>query len=172
MSQPPPKRVPSVVNPRYSSLQRLRQLSHVLDNAIPIPGTGYRIGIDPILGLLPGAGDTVAGALSAYIVVEAARMGVPRETLLRMASNIILEVVLGSVPMLGDFFDATWKANARNIALLENHVDTPQSNRQPNRTGDRTFLILLILGLAVVIIGFATFSVLMVRLLIGAISGG
>lgn len=168
MSQPPPKRVPSVVNSRNTSLQRLRQLSHVLDNAIPIPGTGYRIGLDPLLGLLPGAGDTVAGALSAYIVVEAARMGVPREILLRMASNIVLEVVLGSVPMLGDVFDATWKANARNIALLETHVDMPQSNRG----SDRKFLILLILGLAVVIIGFATFSVLLVRLLIGAISGG
>ncbi|MBD1866027.1 DUF4112 domain-containing protein [Cyanobacteria bacterium FACHB-471] len=168
MSQPPPKRIPSVVNSRNTSLQRLRQLSHVLDNAIPIPGTGYRIGLDPLLGLLPGAGDTVAGALSAYIVVEAARMGVPRETLLRMASNIVLEVVLGSVPMLGDVFDATWKANARNIALLETHVDMPQSNRG----SDRKFLILLILGLAVVIIGFATFSVLLVRLLIGAISGG
>jgi len=167
MSQPP-KRVPSVANPRYTSLQRLRQLSHVLDNSIPIPGTGYRIGLDPILGLLPGAGDTVAGALSAYIVVEAARMGVPRETLLKMASNIILEVVLGSVPMLGDLFDAAWKANARNIALLESHVDMPQSSQ----AGDRKFLILLILGLAVVIIGFATFSVLLVRLLIGAISGG
>ncbi|NJL40441.1 MAG: DUF4112 domain-containing protein [Leptolyngbyaceae cyanobacterium SM1_4_3] len=146
----------------------MRQLSHVLDNAIPIPGTGYRIGLDPILGLLPGAGDTVAGVLSAYIVVEAARMGVPRETLLRMASNIVLEVVLGSVPMLGDLFDATWKANARNIALLESHVDVPQSNR----AGDHTFLILLILGLAVIILGFATFSVLMVRLLLSAISGG
>ncbi|MBD1999688.1 DUF4112 domain-containing protein [Leptolyngbya sp. FACHB-541] len=168
MSQPPPKRVPSVVNSRNTSLQRLRQLSHVLDNAIPIPGTGYRIGLDPLLGLLPGAGDTVAGALSAYIVVEAARMGVPREILLRMASNIVLEVVLGSVPMLGDVFDATWKANARNIALLETHVDMPQ----PSRGSDRKFLILLILGLAVVIIGFATFSVLLVRLLIGAIGGG
>jgi hypothetical protein len=166
MSQSP-KRVPSVVNPRYTSLQRLRQLSHVLDNAIPIPGTGYRIGLDPILGLLPGAGDTVAGALSAYIVVEAARMGIPRETLARMVSNIILEVVLGSVPLLGDVFDATWKANARNITLLESHVDMPQTDRK----GDRLFLILLILGLAIVVIGFATFSVLMVRFLINAISG-
>ncbi|NJN56378.1 MAG: DUF4112 domain-containing protein [Leptolyngbyaceae cyanobacterium SL_5_9] len=168
MSQPPPKRVPSVVNPRYTSLQRLRQLSHVLDNAIPIPGTGYRIGLDPILGLLPGAGDTVAGVLSAYIVVEAARMGIPRETLVRMVSNIVLEVVLGSVPLLGDVFDATWKANARNITLLESHVDMPQTGRK----GDRLFLILLILGLAVVVIGFATFSVLMVRFLVSAISGG
>lgn len=168
MPPPPSERIPPVVNPRYASLQRLRQLSHVLDNAIPIPGTGYRIGLDPILGLLPGAGDTVAGALSAYIVVEAARMGVPRETLLRMASNIVLEVVLGSVPMLGDIFDATWKANARNIELLENHVDLPQSGQ----VGDRKFLILLIIGLAIVIIGFATFSVLLVRLLISAIGGG
>jgi hypothetical protein len=168
MSQPPPKRVPSVVNPRYTSLQRLRQLSYVLDNAIPIPGTGYRIGLDPILGLLPGAGDTVAGVLSAYIVVEAARMGIPRETLVRMVSNIILEVVLGSVPLLGDVFDAMWKANARNITLLESHVDMPQTGRK----GDRLFLILLILGLAVVVIGFATFSVIMVRFLISAISGG
>jgi hypothetical protein len=168
MSQHPSKPTPPLINPKYTSLQRLRQLSYVLDNAIPIPGTGYRIGLDPIIGLLPGAGDTVAGVLSAYIVVEAARMGVPRETLVRMASNIVLEVVLGAVPMLGDVFDAAWKANAKNIALLETHIDTPQSQR----SGDRLFLILLILGLTVIIIGFATFSVVLVRFLFSAISGG
>jgi hypothetical protein len=126
-----------------TKLHNLRRLSQLLDNAIRIPGTKYRIGLDPILGLLPGGGDTVTGALGAYIVVEAARMGLPKAVLWQMVGNILLDSVVGSVPVVGDFFDIGWKANVKNIALLERHLH----HSSPNQTSDFIFLIGLILSL-------------------------
>ncbi len=145
--------------PHTTKVNNLCRLSHLLDNAIPIPGTGYRIGLDPILGLLPGGGDIVAGALGAYIIIEAARMGLPRKVVGEMVGNIIFDSVVGIVPVLGDLFDVTWKANVRNIALLEKHLHiTPQ-----NQKSDRLFLIGLTLLLAVIVIGFATLTVILIR---------
>ena len=144
--------------PKSEKINRLRRLSHLLDNAIPIPGTKYRIGIDPILGLLPGSGDTVAGALGAYIVVEAARMGLPRKVVGQMVGNIVFDSVIGTVPVLGDLFDVGWKANVKNIALLEKHLHLTLDNCH-----DRFFLIGLIFLLTVIVIGFATFTVLVIR---------
>lgn len=141
-----------------NKVNRLRSLSHLLDNAIPIPGTGYRIGLDPILGLLPGGGDTITGALGAYIIIEAARMGLPRKVIGEMVGNIIFDSVVGIVPVLGDFFDVTWKANVRNIALLEQHLHLTSQNRK----SDRLFLIGLILLLTAIVIGFATLTVLLI----------
>jgi hypothetical protein len=145
--------------PRASKVTRLRRLSQILDNAIPIPGTGYRIGLDPILGLLPGGGDTVAGALGAYIVVEAARMGLPRKVVWQMVGNIIFDSLVGMVPVLGDLFDVGWKANVRNIALLEKHLHLTPHNPQ----SDRLFVIGLTILLALIIIGFATVTVMIIR---------
>jgi hypothetical protein len=167
VSQPPLKPPLASTDPRHLSLQRLRRLSYLLDNSIPIPGIG-RIGIDPILGLVPGAGDTVSGALAAYIVWEAARLGSPRATLVQMVWNILIETILGSVPIVGDLFDATWKANARNLALLETHFNAPRAQR---RSTDWVFLTLLICVLLLIVIGFATVSVLLVRLLVGTLTG-
>ena len=137
-------------------VRRLRRLSQLLDNAIPIPGTGYRIGIDPILGLLPGGGDTVGGLLSAYIVVEAARMGLPRKVIWQMVGNIVFDGVVGIVPVVGDLFDIGWKANVRNIALLEKYLHlTPR-----DRHSDKLFLIGLIMLLAIIILGFAVLTIM------------
>ena len=164
-SSPPP-------NPRTSAAQaatqqRLSALSHLLDNAIPIPGLGYRIGLDPLLGLFPGGGDLLAGLLSAYIVIEAARLGTPAASLTRMVFNILLEVLVGTVPMLGDLFDVAWKANAQNVALLEAHIQNPQ----PSRRADKLFVILLIAGLLAIIIGVATFSLWLLRWVLGGMGG-
>ena len=137
-------------------LQRLRGLTHVLDNAIAIPGTRVRVGLDPLLGLLPGGGDLAGAVLSAYIVLEAARFGLPKETLLRMLTNLVLDTVLGSVPLVGDFFDATWKANSRNLDLLEAHVKNPR----PQRAADRLFLIFLVLALVLFVVGAGAIAVL------------
>jgi hypothetical protein len=137
-----------------AKVARLRRLSHLLDKAIPIPGTKFRFGLDPIIGLLPGGGDTVTGALSAYIVVEAARMGVPREILLQMVGNILLDSSAGLIPVLGDIFDLGWKSNVKNVALLEKHLKlNPTSDRV-----DYLFLFGLILILAFIVIGFAAIT--------------
>jgi hypothetical protein len=163
MSQP--SRPP--IDAKISTLRRLRRLSHLLDNAIPIPGTPYRVGLDPLLGLLPGGGDFVGSALSAYIVIEAARMGLPRGTLVQMVKNILFETVFGSVPVLGDLVDATWKANAKNIALLEEHLEVPQQRQQV----DWLFLALLLGGLLLVVMAVAAISIIILRWLFSAING-
>ncbi|MEQ9371706.1 MAG: DUF4112 domain-containing protein [Coleofasciculus chthonoplastes F3-SA18-01] len=146
-------------NSKTSTLKRLRRLSHLLDNAIPIPGTPWRFGLDPVLGLLPGAGDFLGTAFSTYIVLEAARIGIPRSLLGQMVINILLDTVIGSVPIVGDIADATWKANAKNIELLETYWDSPQ----PEKQTDWFFLVLLLLGLLIAVIIIATLSLLVIK---------
>jgi Domain of unknown function (DUF4112) len=150
-----------------SALQRVRLVSHLLDNAIPIPGTRARIGLDPLLGLLPGAGDFLGAALSAYIVIEAARFGLPRETLTQMVTNLVFDSVGGSLPVLGDVFDATWKANSRNLALLEAHVATPS----PKKAANRGFVVLIILLLILLLVGIAAIATLLITWLLKTIAG-
>ncbi|MEQ9672148.1 DUF4112 domain-containing protein [Coleofasciculus sp. G2-EDA-02] len=152
---------------KTSSLRRLRRLSHLLDNAIPIPGTPWRVGLDPLLGLLPGAGDFLGTAFSAYIVLEAARIGIPRSLLGQMVMNILLDTVIGSVPIVGDIADATWKANAKNIALLETYWDSPQ----PQKQTDWFFLIWLLVGLTLAVIVIAALSLLFIKGLLAIING-
>ncbi|MBD1997461.1 DUF4112 domain-containing protein [Leptolyngbya sp. FACHB-541] len=107
---------------RLATLNRIRKLSRLMDTAIRIPFINFRIGLDPILGLVPGAGDVVTTAFSAYIIFLARRFQLPSEVLGQMIANIVLEAVVGSVPLLGDLFDAYYKANVRNLALLERHL--------------------------------------------------
>jgi hypothetical protein len=138
---------------QISKLTRLRRVSKILDNAIAIPGTKISFGLDPILGLIPGGGDTITGGIAAYIVVEAARMGVPREILGKMVSNIVIDSFAGTIPVVGDLFDLGWKANVKNIELLEKHLDITKSSQ-----GDRLFIFGLIVVLALIILGFATIT--------------
>lgn len=106
-------------------LQALEGLAWMLDSSIPLPGTRMRIGIDSLLGLIPVVGDLIGMALSSFILIQAARLGVPRVTLLRMGFNVTLEAVVGLVPFAGDAFDMVWKANKRNVDLLRAHVRNP-----------------------------------------------
>jgi hypothetical protein len=144
---------------QISKVAKLRRVSRILDNAIAIPGTKISFGLDPILGLLPGGGDTVTGGIAAYIVVEAARMGVPREILWKMVGNILIDSFAGTVPVVGDLFDLGWKANVKNLELLEKHLDIAESSKGTvNRINDRLFILGLILILALIVIGFATIT--------------
>ncbi len=127
----------------HKELASLGRLSRVLDGAIRIPGTGIRIGLDPILGLIPGLGDWAGAIGSGYILVRAAGLGVARSTLLRMAGNIGLDFVAGTVPMFGDLFDFGWKANERNMTLLRAHLEAPERRRR----ADHSFVVLLVVGL-------------------------
>lgn len=168
MSQLPSRPSHTPIDTQASTLRRLRRLSHLLDNAIGIPGTRIRVGLDPLLGLLPGGGDFVGTALSAYIVLEAARLGASRDTLVQMVSNIILDTVAGIVPVLGDLVDVTWKANAKNIALLEEHLRIPPPARQK---ANWLFLALLLAGLLLVVMGVAAISVAIFKWMLTAIFG-
>ena len=105
-----------------AAVRRMRFVANLLDDSIRVPGTDFRVGIDPILGILPGAGDAMAAAMSVYIVLESARLGVPFLTLLRMMANVTLDFAIGSVPVIGPLFDAAWKANQRNVELAVEHL--------------------------------------------------
>jgi hypothetical protein len=120
MAQQPTERV--AVQRRIA---RVRKLTRLLDTSIRIPGTGKRIGLDPLLGLVPWAGDAIGAVLSAYLVWESARLGASRGTVARMLLNVAVETVLGVIPVAGDVFDAVWKANTRNLRLLEGYLSDP-----------------------------------------------
>ncbi len=112
-----------------AALHRMEAVAYALDESVPIPGTNATIGIDPILGVLPVAGDLASAGLSLYIVVESANLGVSYATLLRMIANISIDVLGGSVPYVGTLFDSFWKANKRNVEhALEELAGPPTEN--------------------------------------------
>jgi hypothetical protein len=131
------------------ALDRVRALARVLDTAIGIPGTKIRFGLDPIIGLVPGLGDVASAVLSGYIVLTGIRLGVSRSVVARMIANVAIDTLVGSVPVVGDLFDASWKSNQKNVALLERHMGVASSTQPRNR--------LLIVGgvLALVVLGIA-----------------
>jgi hypothetical protein len=104
------------------TLRRLDRFAHLSDSAYRIPIIGRRIGLDGLVGLVPGIGDGVTALAAVYPVIEAWRLGVPRALLLRMLANIGTDSVLGTVPIAGDLFDFAFKANRRNVALLRRHL--------------------------------------------------
>jgi hypothetical protein len=104
------------------SLDRLERISHLLDSIFVIPGTHIRLGINPLLGLIPGIGDMAGMILSSYIILQAAKLGAPRRSLVLMVFNVLLETIVGVIPILGDAFDVYYKANRRNVALLRRYV--------------------------------------------------
>jgi hypothetical protein len=103
-------------------LKRLRRLAWLIDGAFRLPGTRFRFGLNSLVGLVPVGGDAILGALSLYIIYEAAQLGVPTPQLARMLANVALEVTGGSVPIVGDLFDMALKANLRNLDIIERHV--------------------------------------------------
>lgn len=103
-------------------LARLRRLAWFIDAALRLPGTRFRFGLNSMIGLAPWVGDAVMGLISLYIVWEAASLGLPRQALLRMLGNVAIEVAIGSVPVIGDLFDVAFKANLRNVAIVEEHL--------------------------------------------------
>jgi hypothetical protein len=129
----------------------MRDLARVLDEAIRIPGTNIRVGLDALLGLLPGGGDVAGGLFSGLIILQAARSGAPTPVLGRMLANVALDVVLGAIPLIGDVFDVAWRANTRNVRLLEAWRAQPASTKRASAltvTGILIALFLLV-GLAV-----------------------
>ena len=106
---------------RRAALDRLDVLATAFDTAFILPGTNVRFGVESLLRLVPGVGDAIASVLSCYLLYEASRLGVPRLLLARMAANVALEGLIGTVPVAGDAFDVFFRANRRNVALLRQH---------------------------------------------------
>ncbi|MFK8079945.1 MAG: DUF4112 domain-containing protein [Granulosicoccus sp.] len=120
--------------------RKLDRFSKLMDSSIRLPG-GYRIGWDGVIGLVPGIGDLVGTGISLYILLQARRLGASRTTLLRMLGNVGVETVIGSIPVIGDVFDLTFKANNRNMRLLDQQVADPESiSRESNL---RFYVVLL-----------------------------
>jgi len=111
------------------AVRRMRRVARLLDGAVDLPVVG-RVGLDPLVGLLPVAGDAAVAAVSLYVVAEAARQGVRPRTLARMLANVAVDVGAGSVPVAGDLFDAVWRANERNVDLA---VAELAADREPGR---------------------------------------
>lgn len=107
---------------RERVVRRVRRLANLLDAAFVLPLVNRRVGMDSIVGLVPGVGDATMTMLSGYIVYEAWRLGVPTPTLLRMAANVAIDFGAGAVPIVGDVIDVMYKANLRNLALIEEHL--------------------------------------------------
>lgn len=128
--------------------RRLRYLAWLLDSSIPVPGTRYSIGLDPLVGLVPILGDLLGVAIASYIVHQAARLGAPRIVLLRMALNIGIDGVIGIVPLAGDLFDAAWKANQRNVRLLDAWLDEPRKTERASRRLGALLAVVLAAGVA------------------------
>lgn len=108
---------------RADSVARLELLSRLLDSAFVIPGTNQRIGLDPIIGLIPGLGDLISTVLSSYIIWEARQLGLPRWKIARMIGNVAADTVLGAIPLAGDVFDVFFRANRRNMRIVREHLE-------------------------------------------------
>jgi hypothetical protein len=131
----------------------LRDLARVLDEAIRIPGTNIRIGLDAILGLIPGGGDVAGGLLSAIIMLQAARMGAPTAVLARMLGNVVIDTAIGSIPLLGDLFDFAWRANSKNVRLLESWRERPAGTQRASKVAVAGFLAALVLLIVLAVWG-------------------
>jgi hypothetical protein len=145
-------------------LARARALTRLLDSAARVPGTSFRFGLDPLLGLVPGLGDVAGAALSGYVVLLASQLGAPTTVIVRMLGNVVVDTVGGSVPLIGDLFDAGWKSNTRNLALLERHIGAPQSAKRASRA----VVWLTVAALVLLAVGAVFVATLLVRALLQA----
>jgi hypothetical protein len=139
--------------------ERLNRLAWLLDSSIPIPGTPFSIGADALIGLFPFVGDLAGVLLSSYIVREAAALGASKSVLARMALNVAVEGVVGMIPFAGDLFDAAFKANQRNVRLLNAYLDQPARTRRASRA----FIVALAFALVLFFAALLVASVLLAR---------
>jgi hypothetical protein len=145
-----------------------RVLAYILDDLIPIPGTKYRVGLDPLIGLIPGLGDGSTAALSSLILVHGLRAGVPRVVLIRMAFNILINSILGALPGIGDLFSAWFKSNQQNYRLLKRH----SAGSRVSTTSDWIFLIALLAIVLTVALAVALAIGFMAYRLVSLLFGG
>ena len=160
----PTGEVESVTSEQAERIRKgLQQLAWLLDSSIPVPGTKLTVGVDALVGLFPVIGDLIGVAFSSYILSQAARLGAPRSVLWRMAFNIALEGVVGIVPLAGDLFDAAFKANQRNVILLEAWLDQPRRTERSTQA----FAALLICALVLFLVLLGAGGYFLARAILG-----
>lgn len=149
---------------RERALSEVRSLAWLLDNSIQVPGTGgRRLGVDAIIGLVPFVGDLVSGGIGLFIVWRGSRLGLPRVVVVRMLANTAIDFVLGSIPIIGDAFDLWFKANTRNLGLMQRHLERPDTSTRGSW--------LVLAGLVAAIVGFVILVGWLIASLLGAILG-
>ncbi len=147
----------------------LDRLGWLMDDLFRIPILDWRFGLDAIIGLIPAVGDTSTSLVSFYILVSAVRYRVPKITLLRMGLNIAIDYIVGSLPVVGDLFDAWWKSNRMNLDLLKRRAQVSGDEARTGKTSDWLFVGLIILGLVGLALGSAVVSVFLLLKLSQAI---
>jgi hypothetical protein len=158
--------------PQTVEIERgLERLSHLLDGLFKIPGTGWRFGLDTLIGLIPGVGDTITSFASFYILAAGVRYRVPKVTLLRMALNIGVDYLVGVVPVLGDVFDLFWKSNEMNIELLRKRATVSAAEAKKGRKSDWLFVGFLIFLLILLFIGAVFLAVYILKVIINGLMG-
>lgn len=150
-----------------TTLTHLRGLGRALDSAVAIPGTSIRVGLDPLIGLIPGVGDWAGALMSGYIVVRSAGLGISAATGLRMLGNLGVDLLAGSVPVLGDIFDLGFRANQRNLGLLEAHMRDPARRRRT----DLGVVVAVGLGALALVVGALTLTIWIAARLAAALLG-
>lgn len=151
--------------------ESIEWLGWLMDDMIRVPGINWRFGLDALVGLIPGFGDTATSIVSFYILAAGVRYRVPKVTLLRMGLNLGIDYALGSLPLVGDLFDAWWKSNQRNIALLRERAEVGAEEARSGRLSDWLFvglIMLLLIGLA---IGAALASIWLLMRMVDLIFG-
>ena len=145
--------------------ESLERLSWLMDDLIKIPGLNWRVGLDALVGLIPGFGDAATSLVSFYILASAVRYRVPKITLLRMGMNLGIDYLVGSLPFVGDLFDAWWKSNQRNVTLLSERATVSASEAREGRLSDWLFVGLIMLLLAGLAVGAAAVSIYLLLLI-------
>ena len=161
---PDPVYIPEVIEPDEKlppDLVALRKFSILLDEAIPIPGTSRRVGLDAGLGLIPGVGDIISAILSAWIIAGALRHRVPMRKILRMVFNVVLDLVVGEIPIVGDIFDIAFEENVMNMRLLLAH----RNRRLPPRSFAQIFAVMGVIVIALIGIGLLSVAGVVAALL-------
>ncbi len=130
----------------HAAEARIRRVTHLLDDLVPVPGTGQKVGLDPVIGLIPVVGDVTAAAVGGWVILEAARFGIPRWALGRMIVNLIVDLAIGLIPLIGDLFDIVSRSNSANLDIFRRHALDPDATT----AGHQAFfagLVLLLVGL-------------------------
>jgi len=141
-------RLPRARTDRTRALAEVETLAWLLDNSIPVPGTGgRRVGIDALIGFVPVMGDLVSAGMGLFVVWRASRMGLPRIVVVRMLANSALDFVVGAVPVVGDAFDLWFKANSRNLGIMRRHLDDPGAS-----TRNDWLVVLALVGVVVAVV--------------------
>jgi hypothetical protein len=147
---------------RFTAVEaRIHRVTHLLDELVPIPGSGQRVGLDPVIGLIPIVGDVVAAGVGSWVILEATRFGIPRVVVGRMVVNLVVDLAIGAIPFFGDVYDVVSHSNTRNLDLFRKHALDPGASTR----GQQAFFV----GLVLLLVGILWLAVMLLSAAIGAL---